>query len=71
MEAKENPMIYRGYELEQKTLLVGWQVTIRKEDVFVRHGSVCKKLELALDEAHEFVDGLITADASGSLPVAP
>ncbi len=63
-------MMYRGYELEEKSLMVGWQVTIRKEDVFVRHGSVCKKLEMALDEAHGVVDGLITADADGSLPVA-
>jgi len=63
-------MIYRGYDLEQKSLMVGWQVTIRKEDVFVRHGSVCSKLEMALDEAHGFVDGLITAGATSSLPVA-
>ncbi len=63
-------MMYRGYELEQKSLMVGWQITIRKEDVFVRHGSVCSKLEMALDEAHGFVDGLITGSASGSLPAA-
>lgn len=63
-------MMYRGYELEQKTLMVGWQVTIRKEDVFVCHGSVCSKLNIAMDEAHDFVDGLMAADASGSLPVA-
>jgi hypothetical protein len=70
MEAKENSMMYRGYELEQKSLMVGWQVTIRKEDVFVCHGSVCKKLEMALDEAHGFVDGLIAADTSDSPPMA-
>lgn len=63
-------MMYRGYDLEQKSLMVGWQVTIRKEDVFVRHGSVCSKLEMALDEAHGFVDGLITAGTSGSPSVA-
>ena len=63
-------MMYRGYELEQKSLMVGWQITIRKEDVFVRHGSVCSKLEMALDEAHGFVDGLITGGASGSLPAS-
>jgi hypothetical protein len=50
--------------------MVGWQVTILKEDVFVRHGSVCSKLEMALDEAHGFVDGLITAGTSGSPSVA-
>jgi hypothetical protein len=61
-------MMYRGYDLEQKSLMVGWQVTIRKEDVFVRHGSVCSKLETALDEAHGFVDGLITAGTNDSLP---
>jgi len=67
---KENPMMYRGYELEQKSLLVGWQVTILKEDVFVRNGSICNKLDIALDEAHDFVDNLIAADTSGSPPVS-
>lgn len=67
---KEKPVMYRGYELEQKSLLVGWQVTILKEDVFVRNGSICNKLNIALDEAHDFVDNLIAADTNGSPPVS-
>ncbi len=63
-------MMYRGYQLEQKSLMVGWQVTILREDVFVRNGRVCNKPDIALDEAHEFVDGLIKAGTSGSPPVA-
>ena len=63
-------MMYRGYELEQKSLMVGWQVTILKEEVFVRNGSICNKLNMALDEAHDFVDSLMAADVSSSLPVA-
>jgi len=27
-------MTYRGYELEQKKLMVGWQITITKDDKF-------------------------------------
>lgn len=58
-------MIYRGYEFEQKALMVGWQVAIRKEDTFVRNSSVCSELDSALDEARNFVDALLTA---GALP---
>jgi hypothetical protein len=60
-------MMYRGYEFEQKTLMVGWQVAIRKEDAFVRNSSICSELDAALDEARKFVDALVTA---GALPAA-
>ncbi len=63
-------MMYRGYELEQKTLMVGWQVAIRKDDAFVHNGRVCKELDLALDEARGFVDALIAAGTGGALPAA-
>jgi flagella basal body P-ring formation protein FlgA len=52
-------MTYRGYELEQKTLMVGWQITITKDGKFVRNGSVVQQLNAAMDEAQKFVDGVI------------
>lgn len=52
-------MTYRGYDLEQKMLLVGWQITITKDDKFVRNGSVTQHLAAAMDEAHKFVDDAI------------
>ncbi len=33
-------MRYRGYDLEQKTLMVGWQIVITKDGKFVRNGTV-------------------------------
>ncbi len=57
--------MYRGYELEEKTLMVGWQITITKDGKFVRNGSVVQQLTAALDEARSLVDGIISsADAS-------
>jgi hypothetical protein len=52
-------MTYRGYELEQKTLMVGWQITITKDGKFVRNSSVAPQLNAAMDEAQKFVDGVI------------
>jgi ABC-type proline/glycine betaine transport system ATPase subunit len=52
-------MIYRGYDLEEKTLMVGWQITITKDGKFVRNGTVAKQLAAATDEAQKFVDGII------------
>lgn len=61
--------MYRGYELEQKTLMVGWQVTITKDGRFVRNGSVMKNLTAAVEEAEKFVDGLLTDTAApGAAP---
>jgi hypothetical protein len=59
-------MTYRGYELEQKTLMVGWQITITKDGKFVRNGSVAQQLTAAMDEAQKFVDGVI---AEGDIAV--
>ena len=61
-------MDYRGYELEQKTLMVGWQITITKDGKFVRNGSVSQKLDTAVDEAHKIVDDLIASAEAPSLP---
>ena len=52
-------MDYRGYDLEQKTLMVGWQITITKNDKFVYNGNVAKSLSSAVDEAERFVDRAI------------
>lgn len=64
-------MIYRGYELEQKTLMVGWQVTITKDGTFARNSIVSQKLETAVNDAHEIVDGLIAKAADSSPPAVP
>jgi hypothetical protein len=54
----ENAMIYRSYDLEQKQLMVGWQVITTKDGAFVRNGSISKSLESALIEARAHVDTL-------------
>jgi hypothetical protein len=60
-------MSYRGYDLEQKTLMVGWQITITKNDKFVHNGSVTKDLTSAMNEAQKFVDQAI-AEADIAAP---
>ena len=62
-------MSYRGYDLEQKTLMVGWQITITKEGTFVRNGSVAKSLSSAIDDAEKYIDGVIT-EADITAPAA-
>jgi len=52
-------MSYRGYDLEQKTLMVGWQVTITRDGKFVRNGNVTKELNTAMEEAEKFVDRIL------------
>ena len=56
-------MSYRGYDLDQKTLMVGWQITITKDGKFVNNGSVTKSLTSAVDEAEKFVDRVIAEAA--------
>jgi hypothetical protein len=58
--------MYRGYELEEKTLMVGWQVTITKDGKFVRNSAVAQQLTAALDEARAFVDGVLAAADAAS-----
>jgi len=61
-------MSYRGYDLEQKTLMVGWQITITQDGKFVHNGSVTKNLAAAVDEAEKFVDRVIAeADIAARL----
>ena len=61
-------MSYRGYDLEQKTLMVGWQITITQNGKFVHNGSVTKNLAAAVDEAEKFVDRVIAeADIAARL----
>lgn len=52
-------MSYRGYDLEQKTLMVGWQIAITKDGKFVHNGNVTKNLASAIYEAEKFVDRAI------------
>jgi len=52
-------MSYRGYDLEQKTLMVGWQITITKDGKFVHNGDVTNSLTSAVGEAEKFVDQVI------------
>jgi hypothetical protein len=60
-------MSYRGYDLEQKTLMVGWQITITRDGKFVRNGSVTRELSAATEEAKKFVDRILAeVDIAGS-----
>jgi hypothetical protein len=52
-------LTYRGYELEQKPLMVGWQITITKNGSFIRNSSIVKELSIAMDEAHAYIDDRI------------
>jgi hypothetical protein len=64
-------MSYRGYDLEQKTLMVGWQIAITKDDKFVHNGTVTTNLAAAMNEAEKFVDRVlaeIDTVASGARP---
>ena len=62
-------MSYRGYDLEKKTLMVGWQITITKDGKFVHNGSVTKSLTSAVVEAEEHIDRVI-AEADNAAPAA-
>jgi hypothetical protein len=62
-------MSYRGYDLEQKTLMVGWQITITRDGKFVHNGSVTKSLTSAMEEAEKYIDRAIT-EADSAAPVA-
>lgn len=64
-------MLYRGYELEQKTLMVGWQIAITKEGAFVQNGGIFQHAQDALDDAQHFVDGLLACSESPSSNAVP
>ncbi len=59
----KKPAAYRGYELEQKALLVGWQIIVLKNGGFVRNGSIMKNPDDARVEAHAYIDGLLATGA--------
>jgi hypothetical protein len=52
-------MLYHGYHLEKKQLMVGWQVSITKDDAFVRHSSISKDLEAVMAESRSYIDRLL------------
>ena len=52
-------MDYRGYDLEKKALMVGWQITITKDGTFVRNGSVFREANETVVEAQAFIDSLL------------
>jgi hypothetical protein len=52
-------MDYRGYDLEKKPLMVGWQITITKDGTFVRNGSVFRESSETIVEAQALIDSLL------------
>jgi hypothetical protein len=60
-----NQTSYRGYDLEHKELVVGWQITITRDGKFVRNSSVAQLLSTVLDEAKKFVDGVTSTTDAG------
>ena len=60
--ATRRPAVYRGYELEQKSLRVGWQIIITKNGAFVRNGSITGLPDEARAEAHAYIDSLLATD---------
>lgn len=61
MRELETGVEYRGYDFEEKTLMVGWQITIRKNDAFVRNSNVASQQSVALSDARAYVDELIAS----------
>jgi len=55
----ESALEYRGYHFEEKQLMVGWQITIRQNDVFVLNGMVSAERSAALADARAHVDARI------------
>jgi hypothetical protein len=55
-------MDYKGHQLEQKELMVGWQITIMKHDRVIRHSGVMRDLNAALLDAHAYIDSLPTPE---------
>ena len=48
-------MTYRGFDFEQKALMVGWQGTIAKDAKSVPNGTVTMSPVSALNDAERFV----------------
>jgi hypothetical protein len=56
---RKSRMIYRGIHPEEKTLMVEWQITIRKSGAFMRKSKVTSPLNSASQEAHAYIGGRI------------
>jgi hypothetical protein len=59
-------MSYRGYDLQQKTLTVGWQIAITKEGKFIGNGTVTTNLAAAIQDAEKFVDRVFAIGTTAS-----
>jgi len=64
-------MTYRGYDLEQKSLMVGWQIAITKDDKFIRNGAVTTNLAAAMNEAEKFVDRVLAEMGTAASDAKP
>ena len=53
---RHEPQTYRGYHLEVKSMSVGWQVIITKDESYVSNGRIKANLEIALEEARAAID---------------
>jgi hypothetical protein len=60
---RHEPQTYRGYHLELKSLSVGWQVIITKNDSYVSNGGIKENMKIAIDEAHAAIDTWLDAAA--------
>jgi hypothetical protein len=59
-------VLYRGYHLEQKQMMVGWQVTITKDDAFVLNSGISKDLEAVMIETRGYIDQLLSQITASS-----
>jgi hypothetical protein len=64
----ENHLTYRGYDLEEKTLMVGWQIATTRNGAFIRNSNIAPQLSEALREARAYVDDLIKAAEAAGFP---
>ncbi len=53
---RHEPQTYLGYHLEVKSMSVGWQVIITKDESYVSNGRIKANLEIALEEARAVID---------------
>ena len=58
---RHEPQAYRGYHLEVKSMSIGWQVIITKDESYVSNGLVKANLEAAIAEAHAAIDSRLDA----------
>jgi hypothetical protein len=49
---------YRGHDLEMKPLLVGWQVTISRNESVVWHTGITATQQAALTQARDHIDAM-------------